>query len=291
MAIQVEGLRKLYPGGKVALDGVDLEIAGTFGLLGPNGAGKSTLMRILATLVEPTAGQVWVDGIPIVEKASVRRRLGYLPQRFGFYPQLTVLESLEYMAALSQVNPGRSRLLELLERVGLAELARSRVRGLSGGMVQRLGIAAALVADPAILIVDEPTAGLDHQATLSFRSLIAGLAADRTVLLSTHVVSDVETSCSRLAVLKEGRLQFVGTPEALAATAADLVWEVEVEPVDWEAFQLRFQPIAAVREAGLIRARMLGTAPPVGYVARSISPNLEDGYVNILRRQGEGVAV
>lgn len=269
---------------------MNLEISGTFGLLGPNGAGKTTLMRILATLVAPTGGTATVDGIPVADAAAVRRHLGYLPQQFGFYPQLTVFETLEYMAALSQVRAGRGRLLGLLERVGLEDRAAARVRALSGGMVQRLGIAAALVADPRVLIVDEPTAGLDHDSRMGFRNMLAGLAADRTVLLSTHIVSDAETTCARLAVLRDGRVAFAGTPDRLAAAAAGHVWEVEVDPADWAGFETRFRPVAAVRAAGRVRARIVAPAPPPGYAAAPAPPTLEDGYVHILRAPAGGAA-
>jgi ABC-2 type transport system ATP-binding protein len=290
MAIVIQGLRKIFPGGKVALDSIDLEVSGTFGLLGPNGAGKTTLMRILATLVAPTEGRVTVDGIPITEVAAVRRRLGYLPQRFGFYPRLSVIETMEFMAHLSQVDGGRSRLMSLLERVGLADRAKLKVRQLSGGMVQRLGIAAALVGDPRVLIVDEPTAGLDHDSRMSFRNLLAGLAEDRTVLLSTHIVSDVETTCARLAILREGRVIFTGSPDQLAHRAAGQVWEVMVDPADWLHFEHRFHPVAAVRGAGSIRARVVAPSPPPGYPAEPASPTLEDGYVHTLRGGDGGAA-
>lgn len=290
MSIVIEGLRKRFPDGKVALDGIDLEVRGTFGLLGPNGAGKTTLMRILATLMTPTEGRVSIDGIPITDLAAVRRRLGYLPQRFGFYPQLTVMETMEFMAHIAEAPADRPRLMALLERVGLAERARSRVRQLSGGMVQRLGIAAALVGDPRVLIVDEPTAGLDHDSRISFRNLLAGLAEDRTVLLSTHIVSDVETTCSRLAVLREGRVIFTGSPDQLAARADGQVWEVTVEPADWAHFEQRFHPVAAVREPGHVRARVVSAAPPPGYPAGPASPTLEDGYACALRARDGGAA-
>ncbi|MFZ5825569.1 MAG: ABC transporter ATP-binding protein [Bacillota bacterium] len=286
MAIECHGLSKLYPGGKVALEGVDLKISGTFGLLGPNGAGKTTLMRILATLVLPTGGTATVEGIPLTDPARLRRVLGYLPQKFGFYPQLTVFETMEYMAALAEAPTDRPRLLDLLDRVGLAEKERVRVRQLSGGMIQRLGIASALVADPRVLIVDEPTAGLDHDSRISFRNLLAGLAADRTVLLSTHIVSDVETTCARLAVLRAGRIVFAGTPAELASRAVGQVWTVLVDPGDWAQFERRFHPVAAVREAAQVRARVVAPAPPPGYTATPAEPALEDGYVHLLRGNG-----
>jgi len=286
MTILIEGLRKRFPDGKVALDGIDLEVRGTFGLLGPNGAGKTTLMRILATLMAPTEGSITIDGVPISDVAAVRRRLGYLPQRFGFYPQLTVLETMAFMAHIAEAPADRPRLMALLERVGLADRARSRVRQLSGGMVQRLGIAAALVNEPRVLIVDEPTAGLDHDSRIAFRNLLAGLAEDRTVLLSTHIVSDVETTCSRLAVLREGKVIFTGSPDQLAARAEGQVWEVAVEPPDWTHFEQRFHPVAAVREPGHIRARVVAPVAPPGYLAEPASPTLEDGYVCALRAAG-----
>lgn len=213
MTVALSAVSKVYPGRppKEALRDVTMTMDGVFGILGPNGAGKTTLLRIVATVLRPTAGQVTVEGMPLTALQPVRRVLGYLPQRFGFYPQLTVYETLSYTACLAMVDPDRPRLMSLLERVGLVDQAATRVARLSGGMVQRLGIACALVGEPRVLIVDEPTVGLDHQSRSGFRALLASLAtAGRTVLFSTHVVSDAETVCQRLAVLKVGRVAFGG---------------------------------------------------------------------------------
>lgn len=225
--IRIEALTKTYPGGKSALDGISLLIKpGVHGLLGPNGAGKTTLMRILATLLLPTQGRVEVCGYDIVkDKQAVRKLLGYLPQAFGFYPHLTATECLDYLAVLSGIGSARDRagrIRHLLERVNLWDVQGEKVGTFSGGMKQRLGIAQLLLHDPQVIIVDEPTAGLDPQERASFRRLIGELCAaqqDRTVIISTHIVDDLEHLSPALTVMAEGRILFSGEPEELKKQA------------------------------------------------------------------------
>ncbi|MDP2871675.1 MAG: ATP-binding cassette domain-containing protein [Bacillota bacterium] len=289
MAVVLNALRKVYPGRppRVALDDVTLTMDGTFGLLGPNGAGKTTLLRMVATVLRPTAGSITIEGVPATDRRSVRGMLGYLPQRFGFHPQLTAYETLSFMACLAMVSPGRADLMSLLERVGLAGMAGTRVTQLSGGMVQRLGIACALVGDPRVLIVDEPTVGLDHESRLEFRALLASrAAAGRTVLISTHVVGDAEAVCQRLAVLNHGRLAFVGTPAELAAAARERVWQVRVPLAHWDAFSAETRPLAAVREGGWVQARLVAAVPPPGMHAVPLQAVAEDGYAWVLGATG-----
>src|SRR6185369_2390344 len=226
----LRNLVKVYPGPVTALQGVDLDVPeGMFGLLGPNGAGKSTLMRILAGLLEPTSGEVSLDGEDIVKHPEkVRARLGYLPQDFGFYPHLSGRAMLEHLLRLKGVQaPGGIRKLagELLERVNLAFAADRKVKGYSGGMRQRLGIAQAIAGDPRLIIVDEPTAGLDPEERLRFYHLLSELAADRIVLLSTHIVEDVAVLCPRFAVIRAGRLIALTTPAEARAAIAGRMFE------------------------------------------------------------------
>ncbi len=215
--LSIRDLVKIYPGPVTALQGIDLDVSnGMFGLLGPNGAGKSTLMKVIAGLLEPTSGAVTLDGEDILaEPERVWERLGYLPQDFGFYPHLSGRAMLKHLLRLKGVRaPGGLRRLSatLLERVNLAEASRRKVKEYSGGMRQRLGIAQAIAGDPRILIVDEPTAGLDPEERLRFYHILAELAEDRIVLLSTHIVEDVAVLCPAFAVIKDGRLVARTTP-------------------------------------------------------------------------------
>lgn len=235
MEISVCDLTKVYKGRVKALDGVDLSVTrGMFGLLGPNGAGKTTLMRILVGLVRPTSGRVFVGGEDVTRepgRTRVRRRLGYLPQEFGLYPDLTARQFLDYMAVLKEIHDGAARRLaveQALEMVRLSEVANRRIREFSGGMKRRLGIAQALLNDPQLLIVDEPTVGLDPEERIRFRNLLADLAGDRVVILSTHIVEDVSHSCRELAVLCRGRILYQGPVDRLVAEAQGSVWEVEL---------------------------------------------------------------
>src|SRR5882672_8721731 len=217
--LEVRSLVKIYPGPVTALAGVELDIPpGMFGLLGPNGAGKSTFMKILAGLLEPTSGSVTLDGHDVVKDPQwLRERLGYLPQEFGFYPQLSGEAMLTHLLRLKGVTaPGGLKALvrQLLERVNLTHAARRPVKSYSGGMRQRLGIAQAVAGDPRLVIVDEPTAGLDPEERLRFYHLLAELAQDRTVILSTHIVEDVAVLCPRFAVIRAGKLVALTTPRA-----------------------------------------------------------------------------
>jgi ABC-type multidrug transport system ATPase subunit len=209
MDLQIHELTKEHAGGKRAVDSFTLDLKpGVLGLLGPNGAGKSTLMRVLATVTKPTSGRVLWQGADISkDPGPLRRALGYLPQDFGVYPQLTAQEFLSYLASAKGLSRGsaRARITELLDLVNLADAAKQRLGSMSGGMRQRVGIAQALLNDPQLLIVDEPTVGLDPEERMRFRNLLSGLAADRVVILSTHIVSDVASAADRIAVMAGGR--------------------------------------------------------------------------------------
>ncbi|WP_238010639.1 ABC transporter ATP-binding protein [Dactylosporangium sp. AC04546] len=280
MRIDITGLTKRYRGGVAALDGLDLAVpTGMFGLLGANGAGKTTLMRILAGLLHPSAGEVRVGGHDVTTRAgrqAVQRTLGYLPQDVGVYPDLTAREFLDYVALLKGLDDGpsrRRRVGELLEVVALTSEADRRLKGYSGGMRRRVGIAQALLADPRLLIVDEPTAGLDPEERIRFRTLLAQLAGDRTVLLSTHIVDDVAQTCRELAVLSAGRQVFRGTVADLTHEADGRVWSVVTQgPAPAGTV------VSAVPEEPGMRYRVVAPERP-GPDAEPLRPTLEDGYL------------
>ena len=229
MKLQIAGVGKTYNGRVQALRDFTLDVGpGVLGLLGPNGAGKSTLMRILATITSATQGTVTWNGHDIArEPDALRSALGYLPQDFGVYPNLNAVEFLEYLAAVKGIEAAaaRRRIVELLALVNLTDASKRPLGGYSGGMKQRVGIAQALLNDPQLLIVDEPTAGLDPEERVRFRNLLSELSGERIVILSTHIVSDVEASATEIAILAQGQLVTHGAPEALLASVEGKVWE------------------------------------------------------------------
>ena len=288
--LQIRDLLKIYPGPVTALKGVSLDIPnGLFGLLGPNGAGKSTLMTIVAGLLQPTAGSITLDGTDIVtDPAAVRRALGYLPQEFGFYPELTGLKMLMLMLRLKGVDaPGGRRKLaeELLERVNLSHAAKRKVGGYSGGMRQRLGLAQAVAGLPRLIIVDEPTAGLDPEERHRFYRLLAELGKDRIVVLSTHIVEDVATLCPRMAIIRSGTLMANTTPSAARESMEGRVFEGFVRDEELAAFTTSHRVLSAILVEGVTnRVRVSvdkdGTAP-AGF--RAVSAVLEDAYLDTIR--------
>ncbi len=294
--IQIEGVRHVYGRGVVALDGVSLAVeAGLFGLLGPNGAGKSTLMRIVCTILVPSEGSVRVAGHDVVREChAVRSLLGYLPQEFSAWRSQRVEEVLDLCAALSGLRDRKARRQRIdwvLGRTGLAAVADRKVKALSGGMVRRLGVAQALVHDPPLLVVDEPTVGLDPQERLRFRQLMTGLAQERTILLSTHIVADLGAGCAELAVLDRGKIVFRGTPADLAAQAQGRVFEMTLPAhEDREDLGEGIEVISRVREGAAVRVRALATsALPPG--ARPIEePTLEEGYLAFMAARGRAEA-
>jgi len=283
--LSIQDVIKVYPGPFPAVRGLSLEIPrGMFGLLGPNGAGKTTLMKILATLLEPTAGTFTLDGVDGVEYPdAIRRRLGYLPQDFGFYPNLSARAMLGYLAGLKGIpRRGRRRhVAELLERVNLAAVARRKLGTFSGGMRQRFGIAQALLGSPDLLIVDEPTAGLDPLERVRFYNLLGELAQERVVILSTHIVEDVRVLCQRFAILRDGRVVYSGAPGGLIQQIAGRVFEGLV-PRDQVEELTHHHPVASAvvtGEPGRYRVRLVlprDQAPPPEFQAAT--PTLEDGY-------------
>lgn len=282
--LTVRRLIKVYPGPVTALAGVDLDVPhGLFGLLGPNGAGKSTLMKVLAGLLEPTSGEVQLDGHDILrDPAHVHARLGYLPQDFGFYPNLNGAAMLEYLLRLKGVEaPGGMKALvaSLLERVNLSFAAKRKLKGYSGGMRQRLGIAQAIAGDPALLIVDEPTAGLDPEERHRFYRLLAELASDRTVLLSTHIVEDVAVLCPRFAVISAGRLVANTTPAEARAMLEGTIFEGTGTADELARVRTDYLVTAAILVEGRnrIRVHVPQGPPPSGFVPAPGS--LEDAYM------------
>jgi ABC-type multidrug transport system ATPase subunit len=290
--LATESLGKRYPGRGWALSDFTLTLTpGVTGLLGPNGAGKSTLMRILATVTRPSAGRVLWNGVDLAKRPdTLRETLGYLPQDFGVYPQLTAIEFLDYIAAAKGLaaRAARQRIDELLELVNLTESRDRALGGFSGGMRQRVGIAQALLNDPRVLIVDEPTAGLDPEERVRFRNLLGELSGERIVLLSTHIVSDVEATATRIVMLGLGHLLADATPEALLEGVRGRVWEVELPAGELDALRTRHLVGATLRRGANVLARVLAEGSPAAG-ARAMEPTLEDAYLK-LQRESQPVA-
>ena len=286
--LSVRNLVKVYPGPVTALQGVSLDIGtGMFGLLGPNGAGKSTFMRILAGVLEPTSGSVTLDGRDVLaEPEALWSVLGYLPQDFGFFPHLTGQAMLEYLLELKGVASGKeSRKLagSLLERVNLAYAAKRKVKDYSGGMRQRLGIAQAVAGDPRLIIVDEPTAGLDPEERHRFYRILAELAERRTVLLSTHIVEDVAVLCPRFAVIRNGQVVAETSPTEARRMLAGAIFEGAVAAAELEALQKGGRVTQAVLVEGRNRVRIHEPSreTPPGF--EPAVPTLEDAYFVLMQ--------
>ncbi len=288
--VVIDSLSVRYAGGVQALDGVSLRIGrGLFGLLGPNGAGKTTLMRTLATLQQPTAGKASVFGHDVVgQAAEVRKLLGYLPQDFQTYPQLCVWEALDYYAILNGITERRSRrerIDQLLAEVGLSEVRSRKTGQLSGGMLRRLGVAQALLNNPRLLILDEPTVGLDPAERIHFRNTLAELSRDRVVLLSTHIVSDIGNSCDRLAVLAGGKVRFDGPLQQLLDNASGKVWRTTVSDSEYEGLRRRYSITSMVESRQGLELKLLSESD--GHNSWSpAEPNLEDAYLWLLKGAG-----
>jgi ABC-2 type transport system ATP-binding protein len=289
--LELVDVAKAYRGGTRGVDGVTMRLGpGLVGLLGPNGAGKSSLMRIAATVTRPTSGRVLFDGDDAVARPdALRRSLGYLPQDFGVYPHLSAREFLFYLAAVKGLpaRAARARIGELLELFGLAGTGRRPLGKFSGGMLRRVGIAQALLADPRVLIVDEPTAGLDPEERVLFRNLLSDLAADRVVLLSTHIVSDVESVASDIAIMAGGRLRQRGSPADLLRLAEGRVWELTVPAEALGQVRDRYLVSRMIRTASGVRVRVLSAGRP-GPDAVPAPPDLEDAYLTIIHAAGAG---
>jgi ABC-type multidrug transport system ATPase subunit len=285
MQLVVENVSKTYRRNVQALRGFALTLGpGVLGLLGPNGAGKSTLMRILATITRPSAGRVLWNGVDIArEPDTLRGVLGYLPQDFGIYPNLNAIEFLDYLGAVKGLDAAstKRRIGTLLELVNLTDVAKRPLGGYSGGMRQRVGIAQALLNDPKLLIVDEPTAGLDPEERVRFRNLLSELSGDRIVILSTHIVSDVEAVATDIALIARGTMVTHGSPERLLAGVEGKVWEVVVPSSELPRLREAHQVSNIAHRSDGVHARLVADAPPTPQ-ARPAEPTLEDAYLHAL---------
>jgi ABC-2 type transport system ATP-binding protein len=290
LELLIDGVGKRYSGGNWALRGFTLELSpGVLGLLGPNGAGKTTLMSILATITRATEGKVTWNGIDVASNPDgLRAVLGYLPQDFGVYPNLNAVEFLEYLAAVKGLDAAtsRRRIDELLNLVNLADVRKRPLGGYSGGMKQRVGIAQALLNDPQLLIVDEPTAGLDPEERVRFRNLLSDLSGERIVILSTHIVSDVEATATDIALIAQGTLVAHASPEDLLRQVEGKVWEWVLPSAELNAAKQEYLISNTARRSDGVHARVLADVPPVG--AQAVTPNLEDAYLFCLSHHRAG---
>jgi ABC-2 type transport system ATP-binding protein len=286
--LTISGLSKTYAGGVRALDSVSLDIPqGMFGLLGPNGAGKSTLMRTIATLQEPDAGTIAFDGIDVLrDKMELRKRLGYLPQEFGAYPRTSPEVMLEHLAALKGIHgPQRKRIVsDVLVRTNLWDVRRKSIDKFSGGMRQRFGVAQALLGDPRLIIVDEPTAGLDPVERRRFQNLLADVGDDVVVILSTHIVDDVSALCRRVAIMAGGRILKSGDPQELTAELDGRLFGAIVDKSELDRLRATLNLISARVATGRIEVRVLAAQAPAGM--RPIVSTLEDVYFATLIEHG-----
>ena len=290
MEIVINNLSKSY-GKKAALKNVSVTIhSGMYGLLGRNGAGKTSLMRILATLSVPSSGEIRMNGIPIKETAKIREIVGYLPQDFSFYRNMSVYGAMDYLGLLSNIPDKirKERISTLLEQVNLKENVRTKVKALSGGMKRRLGIAQALLHNPQILIVDEPTAGLDPEERIRFRNLLSGFAEDRIVMLSTHISSDVESSCENIGVLDNGRMIWSGGTEELVKQAEGKVYLISAAKKKDKLIKEKYTVLNIIASGAGTQYRVLSDTPPEEkHILQD--PTLEDGYMYLLSQTDGGI--
>jgi len=292
LKLSIDRVSKRYGAKTLALQDFSLELGpGILGLLGPNGAGKTTLMSILATITRPSSGTIRWDGTDLArDPNAIRSVLGYLPQDFGVYPNLNAVEFLEYLAAVKGLDAAAAarRIDELLNLVNLTDVRKRPLGGYSGGMRQRIGIAQALLNDPKLLIVDEPTAGLDPEERVRFRNLLSDLSGDRIVILSTHIVSDVEATATDIALISQGRLVAHAAPEDLLRAVEGKVWEWVVPSAELNAARQQHLISNTTRRSDGVHVRLLAAQPPAGTTA--VAPNLEDAYLYCLSQHRGGVA-
>lgn len=286
MRINLNHLSMTYPNGKQALKDISLtlESPSLIGLVGPNGAGKSTLMKLLVAGLLPTGGDISVDDVPLTKcEKRLKEKLGYLPQDFGLYDELTVREFLDYMAALKGIRDSKAAIESAIQATGLEEKRKARIKTLSGGQRQRVGIAQALLGTPEFLILDEPTVGLDPEERIRFRNFFSRTAQDKLVLLSTHIIEDVQSVCDRLIVIDRGRILFVGRPEELILQARGHVGVLLEQGGGEKASVLRI--ISRVNTAEGVLCR--GVAEVLPQEARSVEPTLEDAYLYLITQEGK----
>ena len=291
MKILVKNLNLKYKTGKKALKNISLEMESPslIGLLGPNGAGKSTLMNLLVAGLIPTSGEILLNGIPLLkDEKKLKASLGYLPQSFGLYDELTVWQFLDYMAALKGIKNSKKAIEEVIKKTNLTEKRKARISTLSGGQRQRVGIAQALLGNPELLIFDEPTVGLDPEERINFRNLFSQTAQDKIVLLSTHIIEDVQSVCDKLIVINHGEILFAGTPEELIGLAQNHVGVFEEKTGEGTNFReksgdspnVEYKVTARVNTVQGIACRIVAETLPA--FAQAVEPTLEDAYMYLI---------
>lgn len=290
MKIEIKGLNQIYPNGNHALKEINLDIGtGMFGLLGPNGAGKSSLMRIIVTLMKPTSGTVLIDGMDIQKhREKLRNMLGYLPQDFRFFSSLKTWEFLDYSGALAGMKNRKDRIAEvdrLLDQVGLLEVRDRQANKLSGGMKRRLGIAQALIGNPKIIVVDEPTTGLDPDERIRFRNILSQLSRnDVIILLSTHIVGDISSTCHGMALLNKGELVFEGSPENLVKHAEGHVFRLILSQQEYDVVKEKYNVISTLPVESGWDVQIVSDSPPE-FTSNPVTPNIEDAYVYFMEHK------
>ena len=290
--IRLEHVSKSY-GKKQALKDVSLQIhQGMFGLLGRNGAGKTTLMKVLATLLNASGGEISVCGIPISQRKKIREITGYLPQDFSMYGNMNAYEAMDYLGVLSGLDreERKERIPKLLEQVNLQNNHSTKVKAMSGGMRRRLGIAQAFLHEPKVLIVDEPTAGLDPEERVRFRNLLCEIARDRIVILSTHIVGDIEATCEKIAVLDEGSLIYQGTVSELLKEAEGKIYTAEISKVELDELKKNHVVTGMLTSGTKAIVRFIGNPEEALRItgATLSEPNMEDAYLYLMKEQGGG---
>jgi ABC-type multidrug transport system ATPase subunit len=288
--LSIEQVTKKFRGGVTAVDALSLTVSnGVLGLLGPNGAGKTTLMQMIATITSPTSGRITWNGIDLAKDPdALRLKLGYLPQDFGVYDNLTALEFLTYFASLKGVT-SKTRVMELLELVNLHTVANRSAGAFSGGMKQRLGIAQALVNDPDVVIVDEPTAGLDPEERVRFRNILSDIGFGKLVILSTHIVTDIESIATSIAVMKQGKLVSHASPETMLQSAAGSVWQAVLSSERFATERVKFRVSHAVRKPDGVHVRVVQRARPWPD-AQPAEPDLEDAFLFAMNPESAAAA-
>jgi len=290
--IDIQNLYKVYSHGRskfTALEDINLKIGtGMFGLLGPNGAGKTTMMRILATLLKPTSGSVSIYGYDLFKnRKNIRRLLGYLPQEFGVYPYLYAQEFLDYIARLNGLKDRKTRKVEverIMELTKLGDLKNRKVKTFSGGMVRRLGIAQALVGSPRLLIVDEPTTGLDPEERIRFRNLLSEISSQVAIILSTHIVNDISSTCSNLAIIHLGKIAYWDNPAKLLNNARGKTWILKIAHDELAHLKENVGVISMVMQPDHVEVRVVADEVN-GFAAENVEPNLEDAYIYFMEIQ------
>ncbi|MCG2527825.1 ABC transporter ATP-binding protein [Staphylococcus epidermidis] len=289
--IVIKGLSKSYDGKKDALNSLDLVIPnGMFGILGRNGSGKSTLMNIIATILQPSKGTVTINGIEIKNSQKIRQMIGYLPQDFDFYPNMKVSEVLYYLGFLSKINQKDfDKYVDLiLRKVNLIDYKNKKVKSLSGGMKKRLGIAQAILHDPKVIIVDEPTAGLDPEERVRLRNLLSDLAENKIVIISTHIVSDIESTCNRIAILDKGSLVYKGDIPSLIQQSDNHIYEINLSPSELESFRKNDLFITKTQEIeNKLKVRFISETKVAN--AKKVKADFEDAYMYFLKKQQGGL--